>query len=318
MVTNQLQPSVCISILNWNNADETLHCLESLKKINQSNVRIIVLDNGSTDDSIQKLQVQSGFELITSATNLGFAGGHNKIIQYALDHDFKYVWLLNNDALVAEKCLEHLTDHAEQHTEGALFSPVIKNLSPPHKLQHVISLLNATQTGVEEYLDIDIARELQQEQPDKIILWGTALFLRCSAVKHIGLLDEKLFAYSEDTDYSMRSIKNGYRNQIVFNAEILHHQPVGPRKPHYYYYTQRNGFLTWKKYVSFKDLMRLARWNLQLARKLKADIPGQIDAISALKLGIWHGWTNRGGPYNSQEKLGVFPTLLVNSFLAIS
>jgi GT2 family glycosyltransferase len=318
MVTQVLSPSVCISILNWNNADETLQCLKSLKITPQSDAQIVVLDNGSADDSVEKLSEVDGIKLISSPVNLGFAGGHNKIIHYALDHGFKYIWLLNNDVLASDNCLEHMISHVNEHSEAALFSPIIKNLTPPHNLQHVISFLNATQTGVEECLDIDIAKKLQLERSDQVILWGTGLLIRCSAIRKIGFLDEKLFAYSEDTDYSLRSIKNGYQNQVVFNAEILHHQPIGPRKPHYYYYTQRNGFLTWKKYVSLKDLIRLTRWNLQLAKKLQHDISGQDGTVQALKLGIWHGWTNRGGPYDPQSQLHFLPNFLVTLLMALA
>ena len=310
--------SVCISILNWNNVDETIQCIDSLKIIQNVSCRIVVLDNDSSDNSMEKLSTLKTIELIASATNLGFAGGHNVVIKHALQHDYDYVWLLNNDAKVNPGCLEQLVAWIEDHPDVGMVSPIIKDLAPPCAPQHVLTLLNATRTGVEEYIDLDAAISLQNEQAARVILWGTGLLIKRSTFEKVGLLDERLFAYSEDTDYSLRCIKSGLLNQVVFDAVLFHHRPVGFRKAHYYYYTSRNSFLTWKKYVGFKDLLRLTRWNLKLAKRQIAELHQEPVLANSLKLGIWHGWVNRGGSFQAGEKLGSVPKLVVEFFLAIA
>lgn len=311
-------PKVCISILNWNNAEETLRCVESLSGVFSPHIKIVILDNGSTDSSVEILSNVNHVEFISNPINLGFAGGHNLVIQHALQQGFDYVWLLNNDALVEQDCLAKLLTCAESNPRVGMVSPVIKDLDPPHAYQHVLTLLNDTGTGVDECADPIQAANLQTQSPSRVILWGTGLLIKRTTFEKVGLLDEKLFAYSEDTDYSLRCMRHGLHNQVVFDAVMLHYQPTGSRKAHYYYYTQRNAFLTWKKYVSLFNLLRLTRWNLQLAKRQIASLGHQTELVDSLQLGIWHGWVNRGGAFEKGQKLGYVPRLVVKSLLALA
>lgn len=313
-----ISSKVCISILNWNNAEETLRCIQSLSNIGKDNITIVVLDNASADQSVEKLSAMDDVELFRSEVNLGFAGGHNFVINNMSQRGFDYFWLLNNDAIVEPGCLENLLASIGRNPSVGMASPVIKDLDPPHAYQQVLTLLNVTGTGVEEHADLEQAKELQLKYPSRVILWGTGLLIKRSTIDKVGLLDEKLFAYSEDTDYSLRCMRYGLLNQVVFDATLLHYQPTGLRKAHYYYYTHRNAFLTWKKYVSTLDLLRLTRWNLKLAKRQIATLDRQPELIDSLKLGIWHGWISRGGGFDKGEKLGYLPRLLVNGLLAIA
>ncbi len=313
-----MNPKVCISILNWNNAEETLRCIESLAGDVNAQIKIVILDNGSTDKSVEILSNIDHIKFISNPVNLGFAGGHNLVIQYALQQEFDYVWLLNNDAIVEPDCLGKLLACAESNPAIGMVSPVIKDLEAPHAYQQVLTLLNDTSTGVDECADPIQAADLQAQYPSRVILWGTGLLIKRTTLEKVGLLDEKLFAYSEDTDYSLRCMRHGLRNQVVFDATMLHYQPTGSRKAHYYYYTQRNAFLTWKKYVSPFNLLRLTRWNLQLAKRQIASLGDQTELVDSLQLGIWHGWVNHGGAFEKGKKLGYFPRLVVNSLLALA
>lgn len=312
------QIRVCISILNWNNARDTLLCLQSLKPIQKVQHDIVVLDNGSTDDSAAVLREAEGFELIESRFNLGFAGGHNVIIKQALERGYDYVWLLNNDLSVQDDCLESLIVAAESNAECALFSPVIKNRQAPHDVQHAVSLLNLTRTGVIEITDLSTAQLEQDRHPKRVILWGTALLARTDAIKQLGLLDERLFAYSEDTDLCLRSLANGFTNRVVINAFVLHESPCHPRKPHYYYYTQRNATLMWRKYASSLLLLKLTRWNLQLAKKSLKGLTNDPDAGHALMMGIWDGWIGKGGSFSPKVRLSRPSLWLVRTLINLS
>lgn len=312
------QVKVCISILNWNSAQDTLLCLQSLKQIQRVPHDIVVLDNGSSDDSPIVLQSQDGFELIESKINLGFAGGHNLVMKHALERDYDYVWLLNNDSIVEDACLENLIIAAESNTDWALLSPIIKNRQAPHEVQHAVSLLNRTRTGVLEFTDLSRAQQEQDRHPSRVILWGTALLVRMDAIRKVGFLDERLFAYSEDTDLCLRSIESGYVNRVVIDAGVLHESPRHPRKPHYYYYTQRNATLMWRKYTSTLLLLKLTRWNLQLARKSLSALENDPQAVSAMILGIWHGWIGRGGAYSPDAKMARPSHWLVRTLINLS
>jgi len=93
--------SVGVVIVNWNRLDDTLACLESVKGSMHPASCVIVVDNGSRDSSVKRIQqAYPDVTVIVNSVNLGFAGGNNKGIEVALDRRVRYVLLLNNDAAV--------------------------------------------------------------------------------------------------------------------------------------------------------------------------------------------------------------------------
>ena len=95
--------SVWIVVLNWNGLSDTLACVQSLQQLHYPERRIVVVDNGSTDGSIDALRgarSSTGFELIETERNLGYAGGNNVGIRHALDNGAEFILVLNNDAVV--------------------------------------------------------------------------------------------------------------------------------------------------------------------------------------------------------------------------
>src|SRR5437667_353730 len=102
-------PSVWIVILNWNGLSDTLGCLESLQHLHYAAHRIVVVDNGSTDGSAEALRrtrSQPPIEIIEAGRNLGYAGGNNLGIRYALDHGADFILVLNNDTTVDPMLLD--------------------------------------------------------------------------------------------------------------------------------------------------------------------------------------------------------------------
>ena len=108
------QPSVAIIIVNYNGAEDTIECVKSLNKINYDNYKIFVIENGSskkpTKDQIDYLKGQTVY--IESAENLGFSGGNNIGIRKAIENEFDYMLLLNNDTTVEPDFLSILIDAA--------------------------------------------------------------------------------------------------------------------------------------------------------------------------------------------------------------
>lgn len=317
-MVNPHRKRICVSILNWNNAQETLACIQSLGGLDNMDASIIVLDNGSVDDSVQVLSHLHGITLMKSEVNLGFAGGHNLVIQHAMQHGFDYVWLLNNDTWVEPGCLPRLLEALETTPEIGAVSPVIRDKAAPHSVQHALSLLNATGTGVVEYPDLQQAMRMQEAEPHKVILWGTALLLKRSTIETVGLLDDKLFAYSEDTDYSLRCIQHKLKNQVVWEASIQHESPPHPRKPHYYYYTQRNAILMWRKHVNWIKLMHLIRWNAKLANNQLNRLPGRVAEQLSIKQGMWDGLVGKTGAFAAQKNLRIHQKIIVECLLAVA
>ncbi len=126
---------VFIVILNWNGIADTLECLASVKKLDYPSCRTIVVDNGSDDGSPERLKAECpDIALIEHRANLGFTGGANAGIRYALAHGADYVWLLNNDSIVEPNSLSALVAAAKSDEAMGLVSPLIYDLSDERRL----------------------------------------------------------------------------------------------------------------------------------------------------------------------------------------
>lgn len=131
MSKTQYTPKVFILLLNWNNINETLECLESLKKIEYSDFEIIIVDNGSQDNSFEKLSQfkesnnQFHIKILKNSENLGFGGGNNTGIDYAYRNNADYVLILNNDTVVAPNFLDKLIDVSKSDSKIGLTTPSI-------------------------------------------------------------------------------------------------------------------------------------------------------------------------------------------------
>mgnify|MGYP001598031286 FL=1 len=119
-------PKVFIIIVNWNGKQDTLTCLSSLQSLDYSNYHVIIVDNGSKDDSISAIKLQFPHHLLLeNQTNLGFTGGNNVGIQYALNHKADFVLLLNNDTKVSPDLLKHFMLGFQQFPKAGILGAKI-------------------------------------------------------------------------------------------------------------------------------------------------------------------------------------------------
>src|SRR5947199_350495 len=106
-------PKVACVVLNWNRWADTIECVNALKECIYPQLSLIIVDNGSTDDSLARIRsAHPKVLLLESGKNLGFAGGNNIGIRYALAHGADYVWLLNNDTTPAPDAVAALVAKA--------------------------------------------------------------------------------------------------------------------------------------------------------------------------------------------------------------
>src|SRR5579859_1498155 len=115
---------IFIIILNWNQAKLTMECVHGVQKMkvpSNYNLNIVIVDNGS----LEKFPKSSDYRLVINETNLGFAGGNNVGIKYALDNFADYVMILNNDTLVDPNLLANLLNGMQKDPKTAIVSPKI-------------------------------------------------------------------------------------------------------------------------------------------------------------------------------------------------
>jgi hypothetical protein len=208
-----------IILVNYNGLEDTLACIESLKKIDRNDYEIIIVDNGSADGSLGKLKKLQLDKVIVldSGGNLGFSGGNNMGINYALEHCSDYVLLLNNDTLVEPDFLTHMIEAEEVYENNAIITAKILYEFDRKTIWYAGGEFNfktsrTSSCGINE---IDSGK-YDLMRPVTFIS-GCCMLIPVKAIKEVGLMEEDYFLYCEDTDYGCRFTKHGY---------ILAYQPL--------------------------------------------------------------------------------------------
>lgn len=306
------QPFVLIVILNWNDPEETVSALNSIFRMDYTNFRVLIVDNGSSDDSVVRIRqsmagnpiLQERVELIENQTNAGFTGGANIGLKRALELEAAYVWLVNNDTTVDAHTLSSLVELAESDLQIGLVSPLIASPAPASEIVFAGGLWNkANRTYVDTHR-LDRAQQWARQHPDGGIVFGTALLIPARVVRAIGLLDVRFFAYYEDADYSIRSLEAGFRNVVDYASTVYHvNKNMEKRpdeiRPHYWYYMARNEQLLWRKHLGLGGSLRMRWWATNKFIQHYNRVAPDPVARKAILAGIWHGWLGRGGAYSA-------------------
>jgi hypothetical protein len=244
-------PKVYVIILNWNGLQDTLECLESVYKLDYTNFQVIVVDNGSRDNSAAVIRENyPQVIIIENRENLGYTGGNNMAMHYAMDHESDYIWLLNNDTVVEPDTLSNLITAAKNSPNIGLISPIIYDYYNPNKIQFCGSYIDWNKQVIVYTRSVEESKIWQNTYSQLMCLWGTALLIKRDLIKNIGYLNDRFYAYWEDTEFSMRSIEGGYRNVVELSARIRHKINLGTgRSTVYFYYMARNKYFFWMKYL---------------------------------------------------------------------
>jgi GT2 family glycosyltransferase len=255
-----MEPKVFIIILNWNGWKDTIECLKSLKKIGYPNYQIVLVDNGSTDESVFQLknfcsEDNEGLIFLENQNNLGFAGGNNVGIKRALENQADYVLLLNNDTTVEPDFLTQLVKAAESDKKIGILGPKINFYDHKDRIWFLGGKINRLlNKGTHLYYDqIDSAENLPNKSFEVDYFTGCALLIKKEVIKKIGLMWDGYFLYYEDTDWNLKAKKNGWKIIIAPKAKIYHKvsRSTKPGSSSYVYYHTRNGLYLAKRNGSF-------------------------------------------------------------------
>lgn len=211
------KPKVTCIVLNWNGWRDTVECLSALKECTYPELSVVVVDNGSSDNSVAEIKAaHPDVVLLESKTNLGFAGGNNIGIRYALAQGAEYVWLLNNDTKPDAEALSALVTKALSDKRIGAVSSICYYADAPTKVQ--------AWAGSRVNLWIGYSQLATQPRPDEWFsaLNGTSMLITREALESAGLLDENFFLYWEDTEYCMRLRKMSWRIAAAADSKVLH------------------------------------------------------------------------------------------------
>jgi GT2 family glycosyltransferase len=318
-LNNSTFPKVSIIILNWDGLNDTVECLESLRKIDYPNCEIIVVDNASVDGSPERIQsLFPDVTMVKNTTNLGFAGGNNIGMKLALENGAKYVWLLNNDTVVEPDTLSKLVAAAESRPEVGLLSPVIYSYGAPDKIQYCGSYFDWDNYAVKSLSDLSKVNLFNNRDS---CLWGTALLIKREVIENVGYLNERYFAYWEDFEYSLRALRAGYLNRVDLSAKIFHKLRSFDKEeskkfsPYYFYYKTRNAFWLWIENIQGKQKAKFKRKYLVAVLRdtgfyKQMNDPKRIDALLD---GIYCAFRNVEGSWDNRKSMtGILKSLILS------
>ncbi len=222
-------PLVSVIVVNWNGAAYVSECLASLARQTYSELELIVVDNGSTDDSLAVLRgaANNRLTVIEAGRNLGFAGGNNLGIRAARG---AYVALLNNDAVAEPGWIEALARTAGADPRVGMCASKIYLAGQPGLLDGAGLLISADGIGRGRgRLEPDGPAFTREE--DVLLPSGCAALYRRTMLDEIGLFDEQFFAYCEDSDLGLRARIAGWRCRFVPDA-VVYHRYSGSTSPY--------------------------------------------------------------------------------------
>ncbi len=221
-----------IVILNYNTKDLLKQTLESIKTSQKAET--IVVDNASTDDSIDMLKNNfPRVKIVQNKQNLGFAAGNNQGIKVAKG---KYILLLNSDTQIQDNAIDKCINYLDKHSQVGILTPKLilsdgaidlashrgfptplNSLAYFTKLEQLFPNFKPFSGYHQTWKDFDTTHPVD-------VVSGASMFIRDQVIKDIGLLDEQFFMYAEDIDFCKRAYAANW--QIVYypKATVIHHK----------------------------------------------------------------------------------------------
>ena len=296
---------VYITILNWNGADDTIECLNSLEEDHYPNRKTLVIDNASTDDSVEKIRrAFPGVEIIKNEKNEGFARGFNLGIKKCLERGADYILPLSNDVNISGDFLEPLVQRFLSDKKIGIVSPKI--LSPD-------GTINALGVHIDyrrgHFPAIGRGTENKAIKPQELeAMAGSCFLVSKELFNKIGLIPEDYFFYFEETDLCLRTRRAGYKIYLEPKSVVCHKGGASsnPEVSSFsrYYFT-RNNLIMMKKFAPKKHWKRFMLSNsLFISKKIisstagivfKGDAPRRLSWTKAYFWGYIDFWRGKKG-----------------------
>ncbi|MEO0278035.1 MAG: glycosyltransferase family 2 protein [candidate division WOR-3 bacterium] len=329
-------PKVVIIILNYNNWRDTIKCLESVLKVRYSNFSVVLIDNGSFNDSVIKIKdwiknrlklkevereifvaehkinlIFESEKLVFMSTdrNLGFSGGNNIGFEYSLFHlsNVDYIFLLNNDTVIDPNCISTCLEIAQKckaDIVGALIlnengdKVIFSGARFPAELFWKYKEKIPKDIGI-EYWDTD------RVEGSGMLISKTVLEVRKKNFKFY--FDPTLFLYGEDLELCISAKKLGFKSVIAKKA-VIYHKPGssagGQLSPLSVYYGTRNRILLAKKFLPTwqKLLYFVLNITASLVKIILYKVTGKNLLVKAKLDGLIDGYKGIMGKWSKHEK----------------
>ena len=239
------EPLVVCVVLNTDRKADTLECLASLHAGSYRNFRVVLLDNHSADGSIEAVAAAfPDVQIVRLAENRGYAGNNNVGIRLALEQGADWVFVMNEDIVLAADCLENLIAVAEGDRRIGIVGPMVYHHDEPKVIQSAGGGFSRLWEGFHYGQDEPDEGRFRVPHPVQWIS-GCAILVRRQVIEAVGLIDERFFIYWEETEWCLRAGRSGWQVCHVPDARIWHKgvQRDYRPKPTVTYYSTRNRLL---------------------------------------------------------------------------
>jgi GT2 family glycosyltransferase len=229
-----------IIILNYENYYDTIKCINSLNKIKYDNLKLLIVDNKSTNESVSVLRSTfQNTEFIINDHNHGYATGNNKGIEFAIKMGADYICLLNNDTVALNDFVTPLMNIIKNDEEIAFIGPRIVDSDDFSKTQSLGGTVDFYRGYTPQFKDLSAVKE---ELTPVDFISGACLLFRSSLIHEIGFIPDNYFLYFEEVEWALRAKKKGFKVICHTSAIIAHEKQHTERKKTYVneYYHQRN------------------------------------------------------------------------------
>jgi GT2 family glycosyltransferase len=234
-----------VVVVGFNNHGDLKGCLGSLLRSRYKKFKIIYVDNGSTDGSVEFVEKNFQEVIVIKNRNTGYAGGNNLGIKKALKLKCEYVFLLNPDTLIDQDCLGELVKHAKANK-------ILQPLILIHEKGKKTDLINTTGNHL-NYLGISYCNNYRQKSSyaksgQITSASGAGMFIPSLIIKKIGFFDESFFMYHEDLDFNWRARKAGFDVELITSAKLWHKYKFSKNKLKYFYIERNRFYFIFKNY----------------------------------------------------------------------
>lgn len=290
-----MNESVYIILLNYNGAQDTINCIKSIR-LNEPNLsyKIIVVDNLSTDDSVDKLKNIDNIILIEAKENGGFAKGNNLGIKYAMEQGANYILLLNNDTEIEKNSISILLKKAKEDKAAGILGSRIMYYEDRDKINYYggkynwLKGINTHEKYQENYIDDGTDYKYTE------FITGCCMLIKREVIEKVGLLPEEYFMYFEDADYCMQVMEKGYKLSLCTNSIIYHKVSIssgGENSPFSIKWGNRNRLIFINKYKKYTKglLTKLVFYTTRFILFIKYNLKGQKDKATAIVEGVREG-----------------------------
>jgi GT2 family glycosyltransferase len=269
------EPAVHILLLNYNSLAKLAACVASIERLDYSNYKVLLIDNGSPDGSGRELeQLFPAHRVLLNRQNLGYAGGNNAGVRAAFEQGAELIWILNPDTLVEPSALRELVGvHQSLPRPGLIGSLILLDESDRIYFYKAVVERDGKLRHPHAHEPRSAVPELATSQVGETdFVNGASLLFSKQVADDVGLMTEDYFLYYEDADWSLRVRAKGFENRVAYRSVVRHMRADRPRanylveyytRRNEYFFRERHGFPMGKRRALLRLRGRIAKYALR-------------------------------------------------------